>query len=150
MRVMLVGFLLSSLVACAGPGVQPQGASPMAPLFQARTAPVQAQAVTTIQAAEAFDWLSDPNATWLVLDVRTPQEYASGHLENAVLQDFYAADFREQLLNMDRHQPMILYCRSGNRSGQALQMMRELGFKNAYDIRGGIQAWQAAGYPVQP
>ena len=63
--------------------------------------------------------------------------------------NFYDADFRDRLLTMNRHQPTIIYCRSGNRSGQALEIMRELGFRNVYDMRGGIAAWQSAGYPVQ-
>lgn len=109
---------------------------------------VQRQAVTGISVQEAQAWLADPNAQWQLLDLRTPEEFATGHLENASLMNFYDADFRDRLLTMNRHQPTIIYCRSGNRSGQALEIMRELGFRNVYDMQGGIMAWQRAGYPL--
>ena len=111
-------------------------------------ASVHNQAVTAISVEEAQAWLADPNAQWQLLDLRTPEEFATGHLKNATLMNFYDADFRERLLTMNRHQPTILYCRSGNRSGQALEIMRELGFRNVYDMQGGIMAWQRAGYLV--
>lgn len=107
------------------------------------------RAVTTIDVKEAHEWLADPNASWMVIDVRTPEEFRTGHLKNAQLMNFYDPGFRNQLLNMNRHQPYIIYCRSGNRSKKALNMMQELGFKNAYDIGGGIKAWRKAGYPTE-
>lgn len=106
------------------------------------------RAVTTISVKEARDWLADAHASWMLLDLRTPAEYATGHLAGAGQLNFYDPDFRARLEGMDRNQPYILYCQSGNRSGQALAIMREMGFRNAYDIQGGIKAWQAAGYAV--
>lgn len=134
--------ILFSILGCQSPMAQNQAQQPQQP------AALQTFAVTTIRAQEAFDWLSDPKATWQVIDVRTPEEFQTNHLQNAQLMNFYDKDFRDKLLNMNRHQPYIIYCQSGNRSGKALNMMRELGFKNAYDIQGGIVAWQNAGYPV--
>ncbi|PKL74951.1 MAG: hypothetical protein CVV27_17875 [Candidatus Melainabacteria bacterium HGW-Melainabacteria-1] len=107
-----------------------------------------ARAVTTISVTEAHKWLADPNASWKILDVRTPQEFAQGRIQGADNLDFYLGDFKAQLERMDRNQPMILYCRSGSRSGKTLAIMRELGFRNVYEIQGGILAWQAAGYPL--
>lgn len=109
---------------------------------------LQTLAVTSISVKEAHEWLADPNASWKLLDLRTPEEFAQGYLKSAQMLNFYASDFREHLLNMDRNQPYIIYCRSGNRSSQALKMMRELGFRNVYEVQGGILAWQSAGYPV--
>ena len=83
-----------------------------------------------------------------MLDVRTPEEFAEGHLEGAVLVDFYDADFAEQLAALDTDVPYLVYCRSGNRSGQAMGVMEELGFTSAADIDGGIVAWVDAGLPV--
>lgn len=118
-------------------------------VYQARQASnLPQRAVTTISVKEAHQWLSDANASWKLLDLRTPEEFAQGRLQGAELMNFYDKDFRDRLLKMDRNQPYIIYCRSGNRSGQALAIMRELGFRNAYDIQGGILAWQTAGYPV--
>jgi rhodanese-related sulfurtransferase len=85
----------------------------------------------------------------VVVDVRRPEEYAAGHLAAASLQlDYYAPDFRDQLAKLDKNAHYLIYCRSGHRSGLALAIMRELGFTDAHDIAGGINAWTAAGLPV--
>ena len=132
--------------ACQSSAVSGLRSTNPAPL---QAASLQGQAVTRISVQEAHDWLADPNAQWLLLDLRTPEEFATGHLANATLMNFYDADFRDRLLTMNRHQPTLIYCRSGNRSGQALATMRELGFRNVYDIGGGIMAWQNAGYAIE-
>jgi len=83
-----------------------------------------------------------------LLDVRTPDEYAAGHLESAVLTDYYAPDFKDKLNKLDKTAKYLIYCRTGKRSAAALKIMQELGFSDARDIAGGITAWTAAGYPV--
>lgn len=139
-----------ALTACASQPMLMPSASRMPAALQAQRAQnnFKPQAVVTISPQEAHDWVMDPQSQWLVLDVRTPEEFAQGHLKNATLLNFYDADFKTKLEDMNRHQPTILYCRSGNRSGQALEIMRALGFKNVYEVRGGILAWQASGFPV--
>ena len=64
----------------------------------------------------------------LILDVRTPAEVAEGHLEGALFVDFMADDFREKVAELDKSADYIVHCRSGNRSGQAVVIMAELGF----------------------
>lgn len=142
MRVISSLLALMLLSACGAPTTMAR-----MPVQQmaAMSAP---RAVTTISVAEAHDWLADPNASWTLIDLRTPAEFATGHLQNASNLNFYATDFRAKLEGMNRHQPIIMYCQSGNRSGKALEMMREMGFRNVYDIKGGILAWQAAGYAI--
>jgi rhodanese-related sulfurtransferase len=83
-----------------------------------------------------------------VIDVRTPEEYSAGHLENAVNIDFKAASFKEEISKLDKEKPYLVYCRTGGRSGQSVKIMEELGFKNIYDLKGGITAWQAEGKTV--
>ena len=83
-----------------------------------------------------------------VLDVRTPEEFADGHLEGAVLVDFYDADFADQLAALDPDVPYLLYCRSGNRSGETLGVMEQLGFTSVANVDGGIIAWADAGLAV--
>jgi rhodanese-related sulfurtransferase len=102
----------------------------------------------TVSAQEASTMLEQAPADLVVLDVRTPEEYAEGHLDGAVLVDFYEPDFADQLSKLDLGVPYLVYCRSGNRSGQTLTMMQQLGFASAVDIDGGIVAWQASGLPV--
>ena len=85
----------------------------------------------------------------VVLDVRTPGEFSEGHIGDAVNIDFYEASFRSDLDGLDKDLPYALYCRSGNRSGQALTMMRELGFTDVRELSGGIVAWLEAGQPIE-
>jgi rhodanese-related sulfurtransferase len=112
------------------------------------TAQVADSGVRVVEPAEAAAVLDDAPADLVVLDIRTPEEFAGGHLPGAVNLDFYEPDFRQQLAELDRDVPYILYCRSGNRSGQARQMMQELGFADVVDVAGGIVAWQQAGLPL--
>lgn len=84
----------------------------------------------------------------VVLDVRTPAEFASGHLAGAVNIDIEAADFDARIGSMAKAVPYAVYCRSGNRSGVALARMSQLGFTHAYHLAGGIGAWQKAGLPI--
>jgi len=102
----------------------------------------------TISALDAASITDDPPADLVVLDVRTPEEFAEGHLDGAVLVDFYDADFADQLAALDPDVPYLVYCRSGNRSGQTLSVMEQLGFASAVDVGGGIIAWADAGLPV--
>ncbi len=104
--------------------------------------------IGTISAQDAAALADDPPADLVVLDVRTPEEFAEGHLDGAVLVDFYDADFAAQLGALDPDVPYLVYCRSGNRSGQTLAIMDELGFESAVDVDGGIVAWAGAGLPI--
>ncbi len=99
-----------------------------------------------VSPGEAAALAADPEVT--VIDVRTPEEYADGHLAGATLIDFYADSFAEQIGGLDRDQAYLVYCRSGNRSGQATALMDELGFDQVYDIDGGVLAWGADGLPL--
>lgn len=84
----------------------------------------------------------------VVIDVRTPEEFTQGHLEGAVLVDYNAPDFEERIAEFDRDASYLIYCRSGNRSAGARQVMEELGFTDVVDVAGGITAWNGAGLPV--
>lgn len=90
--------------------------------------------------------LSNPKFT--ILDVRTAGEYFPEHIEGAVYRDFYATDFQLQLDSLDKSRTFLIYCRSGNRSGQTLTMMEDLGFQTVYNMLGGMSSWNAANYPV--
>lgn len=88
------------------------------------------------------------DSTFLLVDVRTEQEYAMGHIAGARLIDFHGPNFEAEIGKLPRKAPIFLYCRSGNRSGQALSLMRHLGFANVRHLAGGINAWQAEARPV--
>ncbi len=89
----------------------------------------------------AFAALIDTAETGLLLDVRTDREFAMGHIRGAAQIDFYRNDFREELAKLDPNVPVYVYCRSGNRSGQAAKMMKSMGFKTVYNLEGGMGAW---------
>lgn len=84
----------------------------------------------------------------MILDVRTPEEFAEGHIEGAIMIDFYRDDFAAELAKLDPDVPYVLYCRSGNRSGQTLAMMEGLDFQDVQDVDGGVIGWQNAGLPL--
>ncbi len=85
----------------------------------------------------------------VVLDVRTPAEYAQGRITaDAKNINFYDDDFRAQISALPRDASYALYCRSGSRSGKTRALMKELGFRNVTELRGGINAWKQAGKPT--
>lgn len=80
-----------------------------------------------------------------LLDVRTEEEWNEGHLAGAVRVDFRKEGFGEAVAReLDEDKPVLIYCRSGNRSGQAAKLMEGLGFKSLFDLKGGIIAWKEA------
>ena len=103
-------------------------------------------AVTLVDPADAQALIESGDVQ--VLDVRTPEEYAEGHVDGATLIDFYEPDFADRIAELDHAQEYVVYCRSGNRSSQATSMMAEQGFTAVNDVDGGIVAWEAADLPV--
>jgi len=84
----------------------------------------------------------------LLLDVRTPKEYAAGHLKGAVLINIFDENFGEQVAKLDNSKSVYVYCASGRRSGEAQEIMLKSGFKNVTNLDGGIEAWKKEGLPV--
>jgi rhodanese-related sulfurtransferase len=76
-----------------------------------------------------------------LVDVRTPKEYNEGFIKNAKNIDYFSDDFKENMKEFDKEKPLYLYCRSGGRSGKASKILKELGFKEIYDLKGGYLAW---------
>jgi phage shock protein E len=83
-----------------------------------------------------------------VLDVRTESEFSQGHLKDAVLLDYYRKDFKDQLSKFDKNKPVFVYCAVGGRSNAAAGIMKGMGFKQVFDLQGGIKAWSQAQKPV--
>ena len=81
-----------------------------------------------------------------LLDVRTPEEFATGHIAGAA--NISVQTLAERLSEVPEDQPVVVYCRSGNRSAQAAQILQEAGYSSVYDL-GGVNAWTAAGFPLQ-
>ena len=84
-----------------------------------------------------------------LIDVRTPQEFASGHLPNAVNINISDPDFEKKMQGLDKNKPVLVYCKSGGRSGRACSQLKDLEFTTIIDIDGGITDWQASGKPIE-
>jgi rhodanese-related sulfurtransferase len=106
-----------------------------------------ATSVETVAPATAAEIITTESSE-IVLDIRTPEEYDAGIIEGAINIDFYSNDFAQQLDGLDKDAHYVVYCNSGNRSGQANSTFEELGFTNVTEIDGGITAWYSDGLPV--
>jgi rhodanese-related sulfurtransferase len=101
----------------------------------------QAQNIKELSVAD-FEKKMAEGTNKTILDVRTPGEYQSGHIQDAVLIDYYKSDFKQQLSKLDKNKPVFVYCASGGRSGSASDILSDMGFKNIYDLKGGMNAWK--------
>jgi rhodanese-related sulfurtransferase len=117
--------ILLVLVACQSPAASPAA---------------QGSPVRQVAAAEAVAMLADLT----VIDVRTPEEYASGHITNAINIPVEATDFEERVAGLDPAGSYLLYCRSGRRSAMAAEIMAEAGFSDLVDA-GGLEPLVVAG-----
>lgn len=111
---------------------------------------VETQIIKDITPVEAYALIQNNlgDKDFAVIDVRTPEEYASGHIDKAVNLDYQSETFGDELGKLDRNKTYLVYCRSGKRSAGALDMMKELGFKAVYNMVGGILEWEVAGLPM--
>jgi len=85
----------------------------------------------------------------VLLDVRSPEEYAAGHAWDSINIDFNSPTFRDDIDKFNKNYTYIVYCASGSRSNMARNVMEELGFKSVLNVTGGFKAWIAAGIPVE-
>ncbi|WP_374288928.1 rhodanese-like domain-containing protein [Desulfovibrio desulfuricans] len=106
-------------------------------------------AAKDISVKEAAELLQNPPQGLTIVDVRTPAEFREGHLAGAVNMDFFGASFDSQILALPKDKPILLYCRSGNRSAGAYDAMEKEGITNILHMNQGITAWQQAGLPLQ-
>ena len=104
--------------------------------------------IRLISVREGVDLVGNAPDGLVILDVRTPEEFAAGHLDGAVMIDLSRADFADRVAELDPDVPYLVYCRSGNRSAQAVAIMEELGFSDVADLDGGILSWLNAGLPT--
>jgi thioredoxin 1 len=86
--------------------------------------------------------------TGQILDVRTSDEYAQGHIEGAILADISSDLFQEATTKLDKNKTVFVYCLSGGRSSEAASQLQALGFKSIVNLSGGILAWQSANLPL--
>lgn len=97
--------------------------------------------VTVISPQEVREAVYDSNSHQLI-DVRTIEEFDEGHLKKAQNICVTDSDFKENVAKLDKSQPVYVYCRSGKRSAKAAEILKDMGFKEIYDMEGGFLKWE--------
>lgn len=105
------------------------------------------QTSTAIETIDAKSYSEKINTTTKaqIIDVRTPEEFASGHIDNAANINWFDADFATKMASYDKTKPVFVYCKVGGRSIKAANKLAEMGFTTIYNLDGGILKWESAG-----
>lgn len=98
--------------------------------------------------ATEFKSAIDKIADNIILDVRTPEEYAAGHLPNAININVLDKDFTNQINSLEKSKTIFVYCKVGGRSADAAKILAKNNFTNIVDLKGGIMAWQANKFEI--
>lgn len=143
-------ILIAMFVALSGIGLfiafnRPPADTPTISANATSAGDVQAQPAVQLLSPDAYN-TAFIDADHILIDVRTPEEFASGHINGAVNIPLDQISSRVSELPQDK--PIVLYCRSGNRSNQAADILENAGLTGIYDL-GGVIAWTAAGYPLE-
>lgn len=97
---------------------------------------------------EEMQTLSKRNGVQLV-DIRTPSEFSEGYIINAQNMDYWSPDFDKRIETLDKSKPIIIYCKSGGRSAKCAVQLKDKGFVEIYDLKGGISEWKLQGMPIE-
>jgi phage shock protein E len=149
MKHRFIVIAAGALVACAGIGTLARADAPPVAAPPASASPDTPQAVARISQAELLARLDRKDRESVVLDVRTPEEFAAGHVPGARNVSHDQLEGRVGELQDLRDKDVILYCRSGRRSALAADVLRKAGFTRLLHLDGDFQAWQAANQPIE-
>jgi phage shock protein E len=142
--LVLAIFVILALAACtAGPAAPAPAPAPVA--TQVATKVDVTQFGPNVDVATVNSLLGRDDV--VILDVREQSEYDAGHIPGVTL--IPLNDVPNRLNEIPKDKPVIVTCRSGNRSGQATDFLRQQGYTNVHNMTGGINAWQQAGYAVE-
>ncbi len=133
LNILLIAIFSFVLTSCAQNSSKKGGES-------ADTKVVQKQAI--VELISATDLNVKMGDSIQLIDVRTPKEFAEGYLKGAKLINFFDKDFLDQMSKLDKDKELYIYCRSGNRSGQATKKLKTMGFTKIYDLKDGIKSWK--------
>ncbi len=139
--IILLVFTVSVGYSCTGTSTSTESVS--------ATAVVQEGPIAKDVSIQEFAELIKNKGNAILLDVRTPKEVASEHLANSIHLDFYTDSFNSELAKLDKSKPILVYCHSGGRSGKTMAVLTEMGFKEVYNMAGGIAAWEKADLPLE-
>ena len=139
MKRLLLVLLVAAVILSVG--------CPKAPIPEQET-PTQIIKDITTEQAFALIQENQGNPDFIIIDVRTPAEFDSGHIENAINIDKNSETFQDELNNLGKDKTYLVYCGVGGRSKDALNIMQELSFMEAYNMQGGINRWQEEKLPT--
>lgn len=140
-----IGAVFASVALATGVLAGCSSTTTASPTGNSADPAAQAASVQVVDAAAFQQAIADGAK---VIDVRTPAEFATGHIEGAVNLDIAGPDFAAEIAALDPQQDYAVYCRSGNRSAVASAQMADIGITSIVDLGTGIGGWQAANYPV--
>jgi len=148
--VVLLLFFSAFLFSCSGKNIQEiPSTSNQEDSSSKESTTVQSSLskneIQNVSVDDAYTMLKDKNKYFL-LDVRTQEEYNEGFIENSVL--IPLTELESRLSEIPADKPIVVYCRSGNRSSQAAQILIKNNFSPVYNVLGGITEWVKKGYPV--
>ncbi|OHD56425.1 MAG: hypothetical protein A2Y33_15660 [Spirochaetes bacterium GWF1_51_8] len=108
-------------------------------------------AITNISVADAYKLYNEnlTNMSFIVLDVRKPDEFSGGHITGAVNLNYQDPLFQQNAAALDKSKVYLVYCKAGTRSAKASEAMANMGFKKIYNMTGGFDSWSASGYPSE-
>ena len=132
---LLVASLTSSALSRAEDSKKPAAASSEAKAYKNAS-------------VDEFDKLRSDKKN-VVLDVRTPKEFATSHIPGAVNIDWNGPDFEKKVGELDKRKTYLVHCAAGGRSAKASEKLTRLNFKSVYNLEGGMKAWEKAGKPVE-
>jgi rhodanese-related sulfurtransferase len=140
MKMILLMVMAILVVVCGAILLRPS-------VLRAQGEPV---AYANLSPAEAWDTIGkrSGDSDFVLLDVRTPKEFREERIEGAVMVDYLSPSFRDEVAKLDRGKSYLVYCRTGHRSLGAVDVMRELGFRNVLHLAGGITKWKEARLPA--
>lgn len=138
MKITIFTLIATVLLACA-----PQNKEPRSP----ETIVVQPGKFEQLSPEEMKAMIEEKPG--IILDVRTPPETAQGIIKDAVIIDFNGDNFADELTELDKGEPIYVYCASGRRSSNTAKMLIDAGYTEVYNLDGGIQGWKASSLPVE-
>jgi len=136
--------LTLAVSGCSSDSASDSASEPVVQTANGSVAPPEAP--VRVGVPDFADVIASPNVT--IVDVRTPEEFAQGHIEGALNIPVEYADFTDQVSQLDADGTYAVYCRSGNRSQTAVDQMSGVGINGIYELESGTNGWAAAGQPL--
>ncbi len=135
-RIIILFALATVLGSCSDSGIKKK--------------PVLNQKIGPVEAEKGYDLVMENinNPAFVIIDVRSEKEFDAGHIPGAVNIEFNSGQFGKNIGSLDRNKTYLLYCRTGLTSEIVISAFKDLGFREAYHIFGGLTEWIQKGYPV--